>query len=930
MIDIAQIQKARARARARLKANLQKPRIRVMAGVAYTQKVEPPPEPAPTAEQRASLQLIVDNAPPLAFVALDDGEAPFDPPDVDDILGLSDENHEADVAGFLGEEPEQEPPPPEVEDAAELLFEPPALGLPLAEANDNAEAALEPDAHDSEPVLDFDAEATLTLETTVAEEAPGEDPPFDPPEVEEPLRLSAPDLPPIELAPLDLPDDDEAVAAPIVAEQPAVAQSSATPTPAQIPAPPRRAFALNVDQTLYEQPVPPITIHASWDRPDMGVLLENFAADRRMERASISTERGGLDGAILWLQSNPSPDLLILDSNLRAPEILAGLARLADVIEHGAKIIFVGAVNDIGLMRELSACGIKYVVPPIREDDLARCVCGMYAEASTSRVIAVIGARGGIGASTIAHNLAWSIAERQDVTATLVDLDLSFGAAAFSARLDAPRTIADLGEAPYERVALKQTSRLQLLAAPAQLARDFDLDADGVQTVVQQARRSSAYVVLDLPHAWDGRVQQALALADDIVLVAGPDLASLRNADQLIKAMAKIRLGKEAPLVTLSMTGVPKRPEIPLKDFKSALGIAPLASFPYDPALYGAAAIKGQMLGEFAPRSKAALTIDGLATAITGRDPVERKKSVKGILRNASEASPEADGAPLDLAKPATEEYLVRARDAAHAALDAPKPAGGFGLKPRTNKLRVAAYVLALLIIGAAWAVRDTHDAAAAPSEPAPHAAARPADSPTLYRQAVRMLAANPSASADALHALAEHGYAPAQYRLAKLYERGQGMTADLAQARLWSERAAGAGNVRAMHDVGVYYAQGEGGAQSDAAAFRWFQQAAAFNVADSQFNLGVLYESGRGVAADNGEALYWFTLAARQGDAAAATRVRELEQVLLPDAVATAHARADAFTPTAPNAAANFEIAPNPGPAPATPAETSAGVAPE
>lgn len=721
MIDIAEIQKARSRARARLKANVPKPRIRVMAGVARSEDVAQPPELAPpstsAAEQRAALQLIVDNPPPITFAALDDGEAPFDPPDVDDLLGLSDEEPDASAAFLMEEDVGEEPTPPEVDELECSTVEP---ALPPVEANDNSEAAS--DSSEAEAVLVLEPDTALILETPVADEAPEEEPPFDPPELDAIVQLSAPELPAIDLSPLDPPGGIEDAVTERQDATPAAAPAvEAAPTTPHIPTPPRRAFALNVDQTLYECPVPPITIHASWDRPEMGALLETFATDRRMERASISADRGGLDAAILWLQSNPSPDLLILDSNLRAPEILAGLARLADVIEHGAKIIFVGAVNDIGLMRELSACGIKYVVPPIREDDLVRCVCGMYAEASTSRVIAVMGARGGIGASTVAHNLAWSIAERQDQTATLVDLDLSFGAAAFSARLDAPRTIADLSDAPYERVALKQTSRLQVLAAPAQLARDFDLDAEGIQAVIQQARRSSAYVVLDLPHAWNGRVQQALALADDVVLVAGPDLASLRNADQIIKAAAKIRPGKEAPLVALSMTGVPKRPEIPLKDFKNALGVAPLASFPYEPALYGAAAIKGQMLGEFAARAKPAVTIDALATAITGREPVERKKSVKGILRNAPETPAVAnDDTPLDLAKPANEEYLARARDAAQTALDPPKSSAGFGQKPRTSKVRVAAYVLALLIVGGAWAIRDTRDASAEPNVVAP------------------------------------------------------------------------------------------------------------------------------------------------------------------------------------------------------------------
>lgn len=713
VIDIAQIQKARLRARARLKVNVQKPRIRVMAGVVRAADALASHEPAPAIEQRPSLQLIVDNPPPIAFAAHEDADAPFDPPDTDDILGL---NEEDDTPEFVLNEPNEEPDLP---DAEQPYF---SFAQPDSEPLELAISALGLNASEGAEADDFAPCEALTLEAA-APEALEDEPPFDPPEGEA-LELSAFELPPIEFAPIDPPDDAEKLAsAPANASAPKPTPQAEEPVPAaQIPAPPRRAFALNVDQTLYQQPVPPITIHASWDRPDMGALLSDFAADPRMDRATLTTERGGLDGAILWLQSNPSPDLLILDSNLRAPEILAGLARLADVIEHGAKIIFVGAVNDISLMRELSACGIKYVVPPIREDDLARCVCGMYAEASTSRVIAVMGARGGIGASTIAHNIAWSIAERQDATATLVDFDLSFGAAAFSARLEAPRSLADLGQAPYERVVVKQTSRLQVLAAPTQLGDDFELATEDVQSIIQQARRSSAYVVLDLPHAWNGLVRQALALADDVLIVAGPDLASLRNADHIIKAVTATRKEKEPPLIALSMTGVPKRPEIPTRDFTQALGAAPLASFPYDPALYGAAAIKGQMLGEAAPRSKGALTIDALASAITGREPVVRKKSVSNILREAeAPIAEQAVDAPLDLARPAAEEYLARARDAATAALEPARPSSGFGQKQRSNKLRVAGYVAALLIVGAAWAVRSTSEAAAQPRPP--HAA---------------------------------------------------------------------------------------------------------------------------------------------------------------------------------------------------------------
>jgi localization factor PodJL len=106
------------------------------------------------------------------------------------------------------------------------------------------------------------------------------------------------------------------------------------------------------------------------------------------------------------------------------------------------------------------------------------------------------------------------------------------------------------------------------------------------------------------------------------------------------------------------------------------------------------------------------------------------------------------------------------------------------------------------------------------------------------------------------LRRAADRGFAMAQYRLAKLYERGEGVTTDLALARQWTERAAAAGNRRAMHDLGVYFARGEGAPLDEAAAFRWFRQAAELGVADSQYNLGVLYQQGRGVNASASEAL--------------------------------------------------------------------------
>ncbi len=392
------------------------------------------------------------------------------------------------------------------------------------------------------------------------------------------------------------------------------------------------------DTRVTEQPVPRITIHAACERHEIADILSSISADRRMSRAEISVENGGIEAAVTRFASQASPNLLIIDTLMQGQQMLHHLDRLAQVIEEGTKVVIIGAVNDIALFRELMARGVsEYIVPPMQPLDVIRTICGLYVNPDkpfAGRVISVIGARGGIGASTIAHNIAWSIAERQESSATLLDLDLSFGTAALDFNQDPPQSIADALMAPdrvddvfLERVTTKQTQRLQMLTAPATLEREFELDPQSYEMVIERVRRTSPYVVLDLPHVWTSWIKQTLLSADDAIIVAGPDLASLRNTKNIIDLLRSMRPYDSPPAVVLSMVGVPKRPEIPFKDFAEALGAEPVASIPFDPQLFGMAANNGQMVGEVAAQSKTAIALDALAATLTGRKPVEAKKT---------------------------------------------------------------------------------------------------------------------------------------------------------------------------------------------------------------------------------------------------------------------------------------------------------------
>ncbi len=722
---------------------------------------------------------------------------------------------------------------------------------------------------------------------------PYDDPPFDPPD-----------------------DDDEIFGASPFARRAAledVAPSERTPTPANdVDEDPEAWTPLPTAQP----PLPALTIHAFWDRPSSAEAFAAFAADPRAARARIEILRGGVDGARAQLPSLRRPDLLLLDTTLSRGELFASLSDLTAHLGPDTRIAIVGAVNDIGFFRELAARGVsEYFTAPASSDAIAASLCALYAEAETARTIAVIGARGGVGASTLARNLAHAIAEASESRATLVDLDVHFGAAALDCA-HAPRQ--SLAQALAPEAEPPPARGVCLLATPAALDADA-LDEAALDTLIAHARRQSPTVVIDLPHAWTALTRSVLARADDVVIVARPDLASLRDAKNMLDQLRAPREGKLAPHVALSMAGAPERPEVAAKDFAEVAGVMPLATIAFDPVLHAACAVSGRMIAEADPCAAAAY--ETIAAHITGVAPQRRAAPAPLVLHDI------AAEAPLDLTARAAEDYLTRARRAALTTPYAPpseEDDDDYAPRPRRAPFRIGrvaamALVAALAVSGALYkragegvtlgpaeAQASTVGLAAA-TRVAPVLIPPPtpgADLATLTAQARAALEAGDVQTARALYErAADGGYAPAHYRLAKLAERD----GDLVRARRATERAAHLGNVRAMHDLGVYAARGEGGARDDAAAYRWFRQAAELGLSESQFNLGVLHAEGRGAPPNEAEALFWFEVAARTArDEQVTARITALEAELTPFEIEQAQARAAAFTPRTPSPGAN------------------------
>jgi len=133
--------------------------------------------------------------------------------------------------------------------------------------------------------------------------------------------------------------------------------------------------------------------------------------------------------------------------------------------------------------------------------------------------------------------------------------------------------------------------------------------------------------VLDVPHLWTGWTKRVLIAADDIMIVAAPDLANLRNAKNLFDLLRGARPNDHQPHYCLNQVGVPKRPELKPADFAKALEAEPSAVIPFEPQLFGTAANNGQMIAEMAANHRATEMFRVMAQLLTGRAEVRRSRT---------------------------------------------------------------------------------------------------------------------------------------------------------------------------------------------------------------------------------------------------------------------------------------------------------------
>jgi len=369
-----------------------------------------------------------------------------------------------------------------------------------------------------------------------------------------------------------------------------------------------------------DKALPQIAIHAFCDRQETAGVINECTRDWRMKRTNVKIYMGGLGAAIEFYHKENTPGLVLIESGMRGQELFAQLEQLASVCDEGTKVVMLGAANDIRLYRQLMEKGVSdYIVPPFHPINLIRSMSELYSDPDKpfiGRVTAFFGAKGGVGSSTIAHNIAWCLSEKIHQETALVDLDASWGTTGLDFAYDSSQGLEEalaeperLDETLLDRIMIRHTPKLSILPTAGSLNQKPVMTSEAYEAVVDGVRSISPFTILDMPHYWADWTTNILTNADDVVITATPDLANLRNTKNLVDFLRAQRPNDVDPILILNKTGMAKTSEISVKDFAAAVGLEPALVLGFDPDSFFEAANDGNMLTEV---KSAAQTVNGL------------------------------------------------------------------------------------------------------------------------------------------------------------------------------------------------------------------------------------------------------------------------------------------------------------------------------
>ena len=348
---------------------------------------------------------------------------------------------------------------------------------------------------------------------------------------------------------------------------------------------------------------------------------------------------GGIDAALRWVDPETSPQLLLADISSSAYPV-TDVAALMAAIAPGTRVICLGITNDVSLFRDLIAAGAAdYLVKPLAPDAIYSAIqAAMRAAAQPAlasaesqgerHVVAVLGTRGGIGTTTAAVNVAWLLANERKRKVALIDLDLQFGTAALGLDIEPGGGLWEALEQPsridalfVDRVMVRESDNLFVLAAEEPLTREPVLDPSGVSVLLDALSNKFEWLVVDLPRGTSFLQHQVLTAATDILLICDSSVAGIRDATRMLEPIHA--WAPQARVMTLAgRTAVSLAPT----DFERHVGRKLDHIIPFDAKAVTTATNSGRPLSISAQNSRTTKAFQEVVEALIGKKAEEKAR----------------------------------------------------------------------------------------------------------------------------------------------------------------------------------------------------------------------------------------------------------------------------------------------------------------
>ncbi len=381
-------------------------------------------------------------------------------------------------------------------------------------------------------------------------------------------------------------------------------------------------------------------------------VLQQFFAD-------AVVRSGDSSAALAYLAEVPAPKVVIVDIG-ESSQPLSAMLSLTAAFTDETRLIGIGEINDIALYRELTEAGVTdYLVKPVTEKALAaalsrseevKAAATPTSQASPDEVhkIVVVGARGGVGASTTAVNLAWIFAEEKGIKTALVDLDLEFGTVALSLDLEPTRGLREALETParidnlfISSATAKLTDNLSIMATEENLAHRHSFSPNAVEILFETLAHENGCIVVDLPRALYSVRDQVLAQATRVILVTELSLPALRDSIRLLGIIEEA--APKTPITVVANRCKGGQQAMGQSEFQKALGRKVDLMIADESKVFNDAANTGKPVVNHAGRSKAAKSLRSVAAVVASEaanpEPKAKKKSKSWLKLGGSKKS---------------------------------------------------------------------------------------------------------------------------------------------------------------------------------------------------------------------------------------------------------------------------------------------------